>query len=306
VGTWPGAKRVDCKGDPAPGEVCVPGGAYWMGNVGIHGADYAADRLRLVVLSPFFLMDHEITLGEFQKGGGNLGKDVVLWSATATPDALAYYCTPGRADQGLPLNCVNYPAAIAFCQRRGGDLPSEAQHEYVSGAITSARYPWGHDVPTCDDAVWGMGGGGTYTQAHANTCLASAVAKKLTTAGGAFTLPADASARLGTRGRDHLALGGGVVWDLAGNLSEWTKDGFAPQTDPCWTKSDTNVFTDPVCPQRTSDPQKSVSVRGGSWLDAEADLQAASRYSRATDNGSGGLFGYAHVGFRCARSAAQQ
>jgi formylglycine-generating enzyme required for sulfatase activity len=277
-----------------------------MGNVDRHGADLAADRVRLVVLSPFFIGDHEVTLGEFTKGGGSLAKDVFLWSSAATPDVLAFYCTPGRSDPSLPLNCVNYPAAAAFCARKGGDLPSEAQFEYVAGALSSARYVWGHDVPTCADAVWGLGGGGAYTESHANTCLAGAVAKKLTTNGDTLTLPADDAARLATRGRDHLALPGGVAWDLAGNLAEWMKDGFVPQTDPCWTKSDTNVFVDPVCSGNKSDPTKPASVRGGSWVDAEADLQAASRYVRQTDNGSGGLYGYAHVGFRCVRGASQQ
>src|SRR5581483_154404 len=31
VGTWGPAQRARCTVDPKPGEVCVPGGAFWLG-----------------------------------------------------------------------------------------------------------------------------------------------------------------------------------------------------------------------------------------------------------------------------------
>src|SRR6185436_82728 len=60
VGTWPGARRVPCQGMANPGEVCVPGGAFWMGNPLLSVGD--ATRQRLVVLSPFFIDSAEVTV----------------------------------------------------------------------------------------------------------------------------------------------------------------------------------------------------------------------------------------------------
>ncbi|MBW2458502.1 MAG: hypothetical protein JRI68_28645, partial [Deltaproteobacteria bacterium] len=53
VGTWPGAQRVPCAGTPLEGEVCIPGGAFWMGNPLVRGTGRGdeADLRRLVVLS---------------------------------------------------------------------------------------------------------------------------------------------------------------------------------------------------------------------------------------------------------------
>ena len=69
--TWPSAVRVPCAGSAAAGEVCVPGGAYWMGNAKLtgEGTGDAADRLRLVVVPPFFLDATEVTVGRVRAAG---------------------------------------------------------------------------------------------------------------------------------------------------------------------------------------------------------------------------------------------
>src|SRR5262249_11125034 len=67
VRSGPQAQRVPCNGDAKPGEVCIPGGAYWMGNPHVRDLPQtAADEQRLVVLDPFFMDDHEVTVGEFR------------------------------------------------------------------------------------------------------------------------------------------------------------------------------------------------------------------------------------------------
>ncbi|MGZ3456399.1 MAG: hypothetical protein ACXVEF_42740, partial [Polyangiales bacterium] len=68
VGSWPGARRIDCAAPPNDDEVCVPGGAFWMGSARLRDfrvwLDPAADARRLVVLSPFYLDAHEVTVAE--------------------------------------------------------------------------------------------------------------------------------------------------------------------------------------------------------------------------------------------------
>ena len=71
VGTWSGAARVDCAKAPPPGAVCVPGGAYWMGNPrapGFNPRSYAPEP-RLVVLSPFFMAATEVVVQDFRASG---------------------------------------------------------------------------------------------------------------------------------------------------------------------------------------------------------------------------------------------
>src|SRR5690349_6331770 len=72
VGTWPDAARVPCAGSPPWNEqVCVPGGAFWMGNAKLtgEGTGDAADRLRLVVLPPFYIDSTEVTVGRLRAAG---------------------------------------------------------------------------------------------------------------------------------------------------------------------------------------------------------------------------------------------
>ena len=47
-----------------------------------------------------------------------------------------------EADQ--PRNCVNWYDAQAFCEARGGTLPSEMQWEYAARGVESWDYPWGN------------------------------------------------------------------------------------------------------------------------------------------------------------------
>src|SRR5262249_13039476 len=148
VGTWPQAQRVPCNGDAKPGEVCIPGGAYWMGNPHVRDLPQtAADEQRLVVLDPFFMDDHEVTVGEFRAllPGKN---HAIPWSGSKTGGAYEDYCrwtdAPGPFE-GVAMNCVGYPDVRQMCKLKGGVLPSEAQFEYVAGALESRLYPWGDD-----------------------------------------------------------------------------------------------------------------------------------------------------------------
>jgi formylglycine-generating enzyme required for sulfatase activity len=285
VGSWPGAQRVPCSGEPAQNEVCVPGGAYWMGNPSLPTVKLtaAADRQRLVVVSPFFLDKAEVTVGRFRDSGlagpydplqNNPEDDFDLWCT--------YTATPGDGED-LPVNCISWGKARAYCQSADKDLATqkdlvtEAQYEYAAGALRSSDFVWGRDYPSCADAVFGRGG-------HEE--LAGFDSPCMPAIGPGGALP------VGSGARDMLELPTGTVLDLAGNVTEHALDVWNAQDEPCWNVP---LLYDPVCQQPGSVAAR--ATRGGSWLDSAGALLAAGRYP--FEEGEMSMV----VGFRCARPA---
>lgn len=267
-GTWPGAIRKACDG-AVEGAICVPGGAFWMGNPNVDYVGPEADGAleRLVTLSPFFLDEHEVTVADMRAF-----KPVALddphrpgpggWETCTYTDAAG-------PNEKLPINCVTWTLAGEYCKKKQRRLPTEAEHEYVQGALEGRPHPWGEDPPLCPDAV---------AQRDDVTCM------------GIHAEPA------GSGKRDRVAVGTTAddppLVDLAGNVAEWAADGFQFQDEPCWG---TGVFADPVCAKskRLADAH---SFRGGSFDEDASFLHTALR------RGIAGSLGVSHaVGFRCAR-----
>lgn len=297
VGTWSGASSVPCVGAPRDDEVCVPGGAYWMGNPRVLAAgafveagsiEGAAGARRLVVVSPFFLKRTEVTVREFRDSGLVGPTTVDGWSGSTSGNAVADYCTitavPGvPADhEDLPINCVTRVAARQYCQGVGGDLPTEAQYEYVASQRVGALFPW--DAPlgeiTCEDAAWGRAGYGLYVNII-SPC------KSPTPPGGPVAV--------GTKMSDRVSFDGGDVVDLAGNLREFVLDIWNREDEPCWSQP--GVSVDPVCTTPGA-AGPAWSLRGGDWRNSAPALAAARRYADADAKTAASVFG-----FRCARPA---
>ena len=290
VGTWLGAQRVDCPAPPGPGEVCVPGGAYWMGHpLSFGDADFIANRQRLVVVSPFYLDAREVTVEEFRGAGVATNETVLAWSGGGTGQIGADFCTytvlPDPARDVLPLNCVTFIGADRYCEAAGKRLPTEAEFEYVASARESRLYVWGVDDPGCTDAIWGRGVGTPFVSSCADHVEGSL----------GTPLPASAPG-VEPRSRDYLTLPGGTVLDLAGNVAEWSRDVFNTQDEPCWTKPDGSLFIDPLCTTPGVRGEERTN-RGGAWLSTAAVLRASKRGSEGT------TFALPSIGFRCARSA---
>jgi len=293
VGTWPRAQRTTCSGIAHPGQVCVPGGAFWLPSPFADQYSLQAGTPydeALVVLSPFFIDRTEVTVAQFRDSGflesALAGKGhLTSWSGDEEgiePPFELYndWCTYsgafGRGEK--PINCIEYSVARAYCQSVGGDLPTEAQFAYAQSGLASHRYPWGDGDPTCDDAPWGEGALGN---------PAGEIGPCSTVADGFIPISA-----VGSSARDRVALPGGTIEDLAANASEMTRDRYTTTVNPCWTDA---IAADPFC-----DPDQvagtSTVERGGSF-----DTVAAAGLSTRWRQGFPVGFGAADVGFRCVR-----
>ena len=304
VGSWAGATIVPCSGTAGPEEVCVPGGAYWMGDPLIRGfvvgAD--ADQERLVIVSPFYLDLREITVADARRDS-YLPRAVSLWDTSGDPNIYRAWCTftIGASAQDLQdshaamaLNCVSHAVALDYCMRQGKTLPSEAQFEFVaSGRGLEHQFVWGNDEPACVDAVWGLGGIGV-VQYYSHACRSDTLIVGV--------------GPPGHGARDRISLLDAAsgqpreVLDLAGNVGEWMLDGFANQNDPFWAAPGPHV--DPVYPSRIlTNLDNYHSVRSGTWDDPTIGLRAAIRDDRLDVDAAGSIYDYFDVGWRCARPA---
>ncbi len=302
VGTWGPAKRIDCAEPPGPGEVCIPGGAFWKGsdllrdNPGFLNDDPLAAARRLVVLSPYYLDDREVTVAALRARG--LAGDV--WSGNTTladpikigADLCDYTTEPG-SHEDLPVNCVSYRAMDLYCAELGKELPTESQFEFASGGSASALYPWGDDPPTCADANLAHDWSTSPDQLTSHACRPE---WKPTS----FTVAVDQPLPAGSGKRDFFDPPGrhhGRVLDLVGNLSELVADQFQYLNEGCW--NDVAIRTDPRCDVVTTMGQPASVSKGGTWVNSQGSSIAAFRYGLIASEVKSPF-----VGFRCARPAA--
>jgi sulfatase modifying factor 1 len=188
---------------------------------------------------------NSFTPGTFEAGWAPSNDVYILTDTPHLTSCNANFVTwttsPG-ANENLPLNCVNWYEAYAFCIFDGGFLPSEAEWEFAAaGGNQLLEYPWGSTPPGTDNeyAIYGC----NYPSASGScTSLASL-------------------APVGT-----ATLGAGM-WgqlDLAGEVNTWTMDWFATYVDPCDNCSEL---------QGTS----AIIIRGGAFVSATSALLPPSR-----------------------------
>jgi formylglycine-generating enzyme required for sulfatase activity len=128
------------------------------------------------------------------------------------PSALATWTPSVGAHEDLPINCVNWYEAYAFCIWDGGFLPSEAEWIYAgAGGAEQRLYPWGSRPP------------GTANQYAIYDCYYG-------DSGPPNCTSVSSIAPVGTP-----TLGAGL-WgqlDVAGEVWEWNLDGHGTYVTPC-------------------------------------------------------------------------
>jgi formylglycine-generating enzyme required for sulfatase activity len=169
--------------------------------------------------------------------------------------------------ENLPINCVTWYEAYAFCIWDGGFLPSESEWEYAAAGGPSPdgqrEYPWGSASPDAglQYAIYGC----DYPQFGTSCSTVSSIAP------------------VGT-----ASMGAGFFGqlDLGGELWEWNLDANLAYVDPCANCA--------------SLPLVSIDrvIRGGFFQ--SPPYPDMSPPNRSSDGAAGPRRDY--IGFRCARS----
>ncbi len=177
--------------------VLLPGGTAELGATRDDGFAVANELARTVELAPFFLGKYEVTQAQWERV---LGTNPSAYS-------VAHASPPNPLTPRNPVESVHWYDSAGFATRLGLALPTEAQWEYACRAGTHTRFHWGRDaaeldgrenigdqsvtIPGFEPAPWNDG----------------------------FTVHAP----VGTFEANAFGL-----YDMHGNVSEWTLDRYAP------------------------------------------------------------------------------
>jgi formylglycine-generating enzyme len=248
----------------------VPGGTFLRDN-GISG-DFQA------TVSNFRLDDYEVTVGRFRNfatgyadhmpangSGRNPNNDVdpgwdPSWNAslpTSEAELLesvqvcdARFSTYAADDATLPMNCITWFEAYAFCIWDGGRLPTDAETNYAAaGGAEQRTFPWS-DPPDTDDI------------------------DDIDASRAAFLPDAVGPAPVGSK--SPLGDGRWGQADLSGNEWEWCQDWYRSYPTRCFNCANLTDYSIRV-------------IRGGSFYSDRESLYTTSRLYHAPNQADFGV-----------------
>lgn len=246
--------------------VYIPEGAFLMGRAPTDNAAFPNESPQHKVVLDHFRIDKTevtnamfsafvedtayVTDAERKEGEANSLKDGD-WQS----DDEANWKHPFGATSNIigkdqyPVSQVSWSDAFAYCRWAGRRLPTEAEWEKASRGTDGRLYPWGNESPDCSRAQY-------------IDCQG-------------VSIP------VGTKSLGASVYG---VFDMAGNVWEWTNDYYLSSY----------YATSPA-----SNPQGPVSgnnrvIRGGSFFNIPELLRSSNRNYQKSN------VSYANYGFRCA------
>ncbi len=210
---------------------------------------------RRVMVSSYLLDRYEVTLEQYDRC-------VAARRCAPAP----YYKGAQRFRRGtLPVVLVAFSDAQAYCAFAGGRLPTEAEWERAARGTERRRYPWGN----------------VYNSRVANHGRLAHNPSDDT----------DGFAELAPVGSFPAGATPELVFDLAGNVEEWTRDRYKEAYDPNDTKDPKGASPGSGISER--------SVRGGHYMSPRVSLRGAARTWASPAERHAGR------GFRCARDVRQ-
>ena len=291
--TWLAAVEPSAQEPPAglpwisiPGN--QPPGISWrarfeMGCVPGDGAcqSHERPRHRVNLTRAYALLATEVTRGQFRAFVSAMGYRTLAeregWgfafdrAGYSRQDGLSWSAPGFLQEDDHPVVQVSWDDAVAYCAWAGGRLPTEAEWEYAArGGVEGARFVWG-DAADGVRAPLGANVADDSVRLHFSWWAVFPNYHD----GYSWTAPAGSFAA--------NAFG---LFDMAGNVWEWTADWYAP------TAYASSSTVDPLGPASG----RSRVVRGSSWGDEPLVLRVSERSYLASEHRS-----YFH-GFRCARN----
>jgi formylglycine-generating enzyme required for sulfatase activity len=236
-----GVEMLDNRDVPV---LLVPAGEFTMGS---EKGDANESPVHRVYVDAFYMDKYEVT--------NALYKVCVEAGGCTPPQNKSSYTRSqyyGNSEfDNYPVIYVDWNQSNAYCEWRGGSLPTEAQWEKAAHDADGNPYPWGTGTDCNKANYWG----------NDVVCVGD------TTSVGRYE-----------SGKDPYG-----IYDLAGNVWEWTADWYFE------TYYQESPLTNPLGPDRG---QYRV-LRGGAWSEYGSTLRASIRYAAAPDVTNFNL------GFRC-------
>ena len=153
--------------------------------------------------------------------------------------------TSGRQDH--PINCVDWGQARTFARWTGGDLPTEAQWEYAARGGQNFKYSGSDDA----SAVGWHGEDYSLGSTHP------------------------------VKGKKSNGYG---LYDMSGNVSEWTLDEWHDSYSGAPDSGDQAWGGEPTCMSACYNGLLKRVIRGGSWYRYDCDLRIVSRSIYSADD----------------------
>jgi sulfatase modifying factor 1 len=305
-------------GSPPKNMAWIPGGAFGMGSARFYPEERPVHR---VTVPGFWMDSHPVTVEQFRRFVKATGYVTVAERpprqadypgadpALLVPGSLVFHRTPGPVDlrdyrnwwdyvpgacwrhpegpgsdcrrrERHPVTHVAYPDAQAYAAWAGRDLPTEAEWEYAArGGLDGAVYAWGDE--------FAPGG-----RMMANTWQGEFPWQNLLTDRYEGTSPIGA-----------FPPNGYGLYDMTGNVWEWTSDFFTPRhragpvSACCAPRGPRDAGAGPGQPATAGDTGFGrMVIKGGSHLCAPnycLRYRPAARQSETVDSAT------CHLGFRC-------
>jgi formylglycine-generating enzyme required for sulfatase activity len=197
------------------------------------------------------LMNSAADAGGFEAGwlaawNANLSTSSTTWNTNLSCGGSPTWTAVAGSNENLPISCVTWFEAYAFCIWDGGFLPSDAEWNFAASSTEQRVYPWSSPANST-----------TIDCAHANYsgCIDGGPNQ-------AIAVGSDSPLGDGKFGQS----------DLSGNVWEWTLDAYAPlvQFSTCQDCANANITT-----------SSSQVLRGGSYTLLSSALYSSYRLGSA-------------------------